>query len=222
MNKVILYISVIFLTIASFSPKISASASYPPAEISKHNTPADCWMIINENVYNLTDYLADHDRNLDIRSWCGTDATADYATKAGRGQSHSVRADSLLGEYLIGTLKASSDQPVSAPSPYNIYIPLLATIFLYFLSLKVFRRPVHNFIWNSLMVIGLIPSFGYGVIMVLAKQYPIFSQLKYTGMLYHHVEFSVAFGTACLLHFLLRLNVYLSQGKFTNLFSLRR
>ncbi len=200
-----------------------AQTSYTSNQVAQHNNPKDCWMIINQNVYDLTNYLTDHDSNLDIRSWCGKDATTDYNDKNGRGQSHSSRANSLLNQYLIGILDTGGQiKPtdtlinVKTTNPvgnYNLYLPLLGTIVAYLFTLKVLRRQIHNLIWDSILLLGLIPSFGFGIIMILAKQYPWFYNFSGGNMLYNHVELSIVFGTACVMHFLLRLKIYFSQAK---------
>ncbi len=61
------------------------------------------WRLKNK-VYDLSNYLSDHDRYLDIRDWCGQDATDDYNTKAGKNKDHSVKADEMLAAYMIGEL----------------------------------------------------------------------------------------------------------------------
>lgn len=191
-----------------------AASSYTLNDVSQHNTPNSCWMVINQNVYDFTSYLSDHDRYLDMRSWCGQDATNDYNTKAGRGKSHSSRADSLLNQYFIGTLDTTvasiaqaSTSSSSNSGRYNLFIPLFGTIIAYFLSQKFFTKSVHNFIWNSVILLGLIPSFVFGVIMVLSGHSGYF--------LYSHVELSIVFGIACIPHFLFRLSAYISQLKIS-------
>ena len=230
-----LFLKILFtlVLIFSFAPRVVAAESYTLGQVSQHNKPSDCWMIINNNVYDLSDYLEDHDKELDIRSWCGTDATADYADKAGMGKSHSSRADNLLDAYLIGSLietrpTISNEQtvesqtttpniqnPVPSENKYNLFFPLFGTIIFYLLSLKFLKRQTHNFIWNSIMLLGLIPALVFGVIMVLAKEFTWAYSIKYADMLYHHVEFSIVFGTTCALHFLNRIRVYVFQGKNT-------
>ena len=59
-----------------------AQSSYSLNEVKLHQTPEDCWMAIEGQVYDLSNYLPDHDRYLDIREWCGQEATADYNSKA--------------------------------------------------------------------------------------------------------------------------------------------
>ena len=94
--KFLFKILIIILLFFSFTSVVFAQKSYTISEIKDHDNPSDCWMSINGKVYNLTTYLEDHDKELDIRSWCGTDATLDYTDKAGKGKSHSNRADNLL------------------------------------------------------------------------------------------------------------------------------
>ena len=82
------------------------SKSYTLAELSKHKSSSDCWLAINGNVYNVTQYLDFHPGGADIiLMFCGQDATKAYNTKGGRGGGHSSRADNQLANYIIGTLK---------------------------------------------------------------------------------------------------------------------
>lgn len=219
------------LIVASYpSAKAYASTSYTMDQVSVHNTSEDCWMSINGNVYDVTSYLTEHDSKLDIRPWCGKDATEDYADKNGRGQSHSTKADTLLSQYLIGTLSTKeqinpstaspdsvtvSDNPSSLFGGYDIFLPLFLPLLAYMISQKFLQRQTHNFIWNSIMLLGLIPSFGFGMIMILAKQYAWLRNLIDSDILYNHVELSISFGVICILHFLYRLKIYISQGKIS-------
>lgn len=87
---------------SSTSPAVQ---SYSIAELSKHNTQNDCWLAINGNVYNVTQYLDFHPGGSDlILMMCGKDATQAYNTQGGRGRGHSSRADTLLAQYIIGKL----------------------------------------------------------------------------------------------------------------------
>jgi cytochrome b involved in lipid metabolism len=77
------------------------------AEVAKHNTSSDCWMIISGNVYNLTSYLRTHPAGAGtITPYCGQDGTQAFVTRGGTG-SHSSYAYSLLSSYLVGTLNQS-------------------------------------------------------------------------------------------------------------------
>lgn len=74
--------------------------SYTMAEITKHNTANDCWMVINSNVYNVTSYVTKHPRAAStIILGCGTDATAEYT-----GERKHYGRDALLATFKIGIL----------------------------------------------------------------------------------------------------------------------
>lgn len=226
-RRFIIACTIIWMMTILFPLKAFAQVSYTLTQISGHNSSTDCWMAINGNVYDVTEYLTDHDRMLDIRPWCGTDATNDYNTKNGRNQPHTVQADTILNQYLIGTLETSEQSQSTSPitdinklvstapktNPYNVVVPLLITLVLYGVTLKFLTRKKHSFIWNTVLLLGLIPSFGFGVLMVLVKQFPSLRPLTNFPILYSHVELSIVFGTVCILHFLLRFTIYLAQAK---------
>jgi cytochrome b involved in lipid metabolism len=74
-------------------------------EIAKHNSAGDCWQIINNNVYDVTDYLNQHPAGGGVMiPYCGKDATQAYNTKDGRGNPHSNRANQDLTLLKLGTL----------------------------------------------------------------------------------------------------------------------
>ena len=84
----------------------SSTQTYTLAELSRHKSQNDCWLGISGNVYNVTQYLDFHPGGADIiLMFCGQDATNAYNTQGGRGRGHSSRANTLLGQYIIGTLK---------------------------------------------------------------------------------------------------------------------
>lgn len=70
--------------------------------ISRHNSSSDCWIIINNKVYNVTKYLGDHPGGASaISPYCGKDATRAFATR-NRDTPHSAFAQSLLDNFYIG------------------------------------------------------------------------------------------------------------------------
>lgn len=72
--------------------------------IGQHATSSDCWLLIDNGVYDVTSYLRLHPGGRAIIiPYCGKDATAAFTTKAGQG-SHSSFAQSQLAAYAIGTL----------------------------------------------------------------------------------------------------------------------
>ena len=74
------------------------------AEVAKHNTLHDCYLVISNKVYDVTSYIPMHPGGAgSILPYCGKEATQAFATKGGRG-AHSTYAYSLLNPYYIGDL----------------------------------------------------------------------------------------------------------------------
>merc|ERR1712226_923600 len=52
---------------------------YTMAEVAKHNTEQDCWVVVNNNVLNVTPFLKDHPGGvLAIVTFAGRDATEEF------------------------------------------------------------------------------------------------------------------------------------------------
>jgi len=73
------------------------------SEVAKHSKAGNCWMVFNNKVYDLSDYVG-HPGGSNYLIYCGTEATNAYNTEGGRGRSHSSYADLLLSNYLIGEI----------------------------------------------------------------------------------------------------------------------
>ena len=83
------------------------------ADIAKHNTAGDCWLIINGKVYNVTDFLSSHSGGAaSIAPYCGKDATAAFTGKPHPGSDLNV-----LGAYYIGDVATVQPAPAPAPAP---------------------------------------------------------------------------------------------------------
>lgn len=89
------------------SNNTSASKTYSSSEVSAHNSTTDCWLIINNNVYDVTSFLAEHPGGAStIIPYCGKEATKAFDTQdRGSRGGHSSNAASMLTNYQIGTLK---------------------------------------------------------------------------------------------------------------------
>lgn len=76
--------------------------TYTIAEVRKHNTPTDCWTVINKRVYNLTKWVAQHPGGSGaIGRLCGTDGSKAFTGKHG-GQGGPA---AQLAKYQIGVLR---------------------------------------------------------------------------------------------------------------------
>jgi cytochrome b involved in lipid metabolism len=57
---------------------VSSTTPIPPSELSRHNADDDCWIVIYENVYDVTEYAQHHPNPRFITFHCGLDVTALY------------------------------------------------------------------------------------------------------------------------------------------------
>lgn len=90
------------------SPPQNTGQILTTSEVALHNTSANCWLLISNNVYNVTNYLTSHPGGVSvITPYCGKDATNAFATRGGNG-NHSNNAQNLLNNYLIGALGSAS------------------------------------------------------------------------------------------------------------------
>ena len=79
--------------------------SYTLEEVSKHNTASDCWMVINSQVLNVTDFLNDHPGGAGvIKRVAGKDASKEF------NMLHKPNTiENFAPECVIGKLKLVSN-----------------------------------------------------------------------------------------------------------------
>lgn len=87
-------------SLAGKEPGISAD------ELKAHNTTESCWIQIEKDVYDVTDYIAEHKdkHSYDLARWCGRDATSGWQDKDGKSKPHSRKANNMLPRYRIGSI----------------------------------------------------------------------------------------------------------------------
>jgi cytochrome b involved in lipid metabolism len=220
---------IIKLLLLFFIPaQVFASNEYTIDDVAEHSNTKDCWMIFEDGVYDLTDYLELHDRYLDITNWCGADMTEDFKSKDGEGRDHKSSSYSLLENYYIGTLVnenipqanditnvADTEQTStqeSSTNPYNLLLPLILSTLTYWISyLLVKKRIKFNSFWNTILLLTLlVPSFGFGIFMILRYQFKDLYNINFDFM-YWHVELSIVMGVIAINHFIQRFKQYLVQ-----------
>lgn len=217
---------------------VLASTVYTTTDVAQHNTASSCWVIYNSNVYDITTYLSIHNqRYSNITGWCGTDITTDFDNVA----RHTSTATTLLATFQIGTLTTTNGNSSSTTTitdtvgtttttnpkvtnPYNLVLPLLLGLILYWGSRIIVLNKnikktncmnVKNFngFWNTILLISfLVPTFGFGIIMILQYQFPNLADGDF-NFLYWHVELSVFMGALGISHFIQRFKIYLTEIK---------
>lgn len=80
---------------------------YTSAEVRRYSEPDALWMILFNNVYDVTTFAASHPGGVEVLYDCGG---AD-ATEAFEDVGHSSVATQMLGPYLIGTLVPEEHRP---------------------------------------------------------------------------------------------------------------
>ena len=87
------------------NPNINQTTGLTVDQVNKHNNANDCWVIVQNHVYDVTNFLGQHPGGSDkIIPFCGKDATDAFLTKGGQG-SHSPRAMQKLESLKIGLIK---------------------------------------------------------------------------------------------------------------------
>jgi len=76
-------------------------------DVSQHNSPGDCWLVIHDRVYNVTDWISSHPGGKAMLEGCGNDATELFETRPmGSGTPHSQNARNRLDDYYIGDFRS--------------------------------------------------------------------------------------------------------------------
>lgn len=74
------------------------------ADVSKHNSAKDCWLVIHNKVYDVTKFLEDHPGGDEVLiSSTGKDASNDFDDIG-----HSTSAYTMMEEYYVGDIDSST------------------------------------------------------------------------------------------------------------------
>ncbi|XP_065006601.1 cytochrome b5-like [Musa acuminata AAA Group] len=77
---------------------------YTLAEVLTHNSPKDCWLIINGKVFDVTKFLEDHPGGEEVLlASIGKDASDDF-----EDIGHSTTARAMMVEYCVGEIDVAT------------------------------------------------------------------------------------------------------------------
>lgn len=84
------------------SSKPASDKKFTMTEVAKHSSENDCWVIINEKIYDLTAYIPMHPGGQsEIISRCGGDATIPFNRERKHGN---IGVQEELAYYILGSL----------------------------------------------------------------------------------------------------------------------
>eukprot|EP00658_Telonema_sp_P-2_P051870 TRINITY_DN3998_c0_g1_i1.p1 TRINITY_DN3998_c0_g1~~TRINITY_DN3998_c0_g1_i1.p1 ORF type:complete len:438 (-),score=94.72 TRINITY_DN3998_c0_g1_i1:325-1638(-) len=80
-------------------------------EVAQHKTKGDSWLIVDREVYDVSDWIFKHPGGKDVvAGWAGQDASAGFAAFHTEGRA-AQRARSLLKQFQIGSMTAKYQPP---------------------------------------------------------------------------------------------------------------
>lgn len=86
-------------TIPQVSGLSGLSMSYNLAEVAKHNSKTDCWVVVDGQVLDVTSFLSEHPGGeLAIITFAGKDATEEFNMNLGHHRASTVASDVLRTE----------------------------------------------------------------------------------------------------------------------------
>lgn len=82
----------------------ASKPSYSLAEVAEHSSAASPWIIVNNRVYDCTEFLRSHPGGADsILINAGTDCSEEFDA------IHSIKAWKMLDQYYIGQLRPAGE-----------------------------------------------------------------------------------------------------------------
>eukprot|EP01026_Neomeris_dumetosa_P033057 TRINITY_DN2629_c0_g1_i4.p1 TRINITY_DN2629_c0_g1~~TRINITY_DN2629_c0_g1_i4.p1 ORF type:complete len:440 (-),score=5.12 TRINITY_DN2629_c0_g1_i4:61-1320(-) len=73
------------------------------SEVAQHSQPSDCWIVVNNKVYDVTEFVEEHPGGKVIMEFAGKDASEMFET------FHSKKAWQQLSEFYIGQIQDSRE-----------------------------------------------------------------------------------------------------------------
>jgi hypothetical protein len=92
------------------------------AEVARHDTAGDCWMVVEGVVYDVTAWIPAHPGGAGITRGCGKDATWYWQHRQG-DEGHSDMAAQVLQAYRLGALgeePPADHAPPPPPHPHSL------------------------------------------------------------------------------------------------------
>merc|ERR1712176_956807 len=96
-------------------PKASSGGGLTMEEVAKHVTKEDCWVVLHNNVLNVTSFLSQHPGGeLAILTFAGKDATAEFDMIHPPDVVGKYAPDAIIGKVGTGAVKKAKAAPAAA------------------------------------------------------------------------------------------------------------
>lgn len=108
------YWLIFFLSLLLCQYAIANNKLIPISEVQSHNTATNCWIIINNKVYDVTKFIKDHDTKcskMKLSDFCGKDASAIWLEKENSGHAHKHRSVLKFESSQIGNVNPTLSPP---------------------------------------------------------------------------------------------------------------
>jgi len=83
---------------------IAPSKELTMAEVSTHNNEKDCYLAINDKVYDVTNFIEKHPGGKVITFFCGKDASLPFFARGKKKEPHSEKAQALKEKFFVANL----------------------------------------------------------------------------------------------------------------------
>lgn len=102
------------------------SKTFTAEEVSQHNTRDDLWIIYNNKVYDVTQYLDEHPGGEEVILDCGGDDSTEPFDDIGHSEdAHEILAGLCIGELSGGLKKKTKDAGASGSGSSDTTLPLV-------------------------------------------------------------------------------------------------
>lgn len=81
-------------------PETSRPQQFTMSDVAKHNTKNDCWFVIDNSIYDVSNFISNHPGGIIIAQGCGKDASKLFHAV----ENHQSKALRMLNEWKIGEL----------------------------------------------------------------------------------------------------------------------
>ena len=92
---------------------VASDKVFSLSEVQLHNSSKDCWIVINDKIYDITKFIKDHDvhcKYSKLSDFCGKDASTLWIDKQKSDNAHKRKSILNLERSQIGKLPSMTNR----------------------------------------------------------------------------------------------------------------